>query len=120
MYSIPDTFILSHFHVDHYNRLLYASQHSSLRCFPIKEVYYPRIPEFKERGKFIVALFTMNLRIFGSETGVMEYDFLETIFKINGKMDFKYRPVSKGDIINIHGSISVSYTHLTLPTTERV
>ena len=101
----PDVFILSHFHVDHYNGLLYASinlhEYSSFR---IREVYYPRVPEFKERKKFIDALCTMNLRVFGSETGVMEYDFLKAISRVN-RISFKYKPLTKGDIININGSV---------------
>jgi len=48
-------------------------------------------------------LLAMNLRVFGSETGVMEYDFLRAISKIN-RNPFRYKPLSKGDIIDISGS----------------
>ena len=44
------------------------------------------------------------MRVFGSETGVMEYDFLRTISRIN-RIDFEYKPLSKGDIVNINGSV---------------
>lgn len=103
-FSSPDIFMLSHFHLDHYNGLMLAS---SMGYFPIpweiKEVYYPKIPEFPEKEKFMSFLFTMNLRVFGNETGIMEYDFLETIFRINRK-SFSYKSVSKGDVINIGGT----------------
>ena len=102
----PDVFILSHFHGDHYNGILYASS-SSEKYFRIKEVYFPRIPDFKDkqmRKAVMDAIFTMNMMIFGSETGVMEYDFLKAISKIN-EVPFKYKPLAKGDIININGSV---------------
>ena len=99
----PDVFILSHFHVDHYNGLLFASRHSPPYHWRIKEVYYPRLPEFREKEKFMDYLSAINLRIFGSETGIMEYDFLEAISRINVRT-FWYRPVSKGDIIDINGA----------------
>lgn len=101
----PDVFILSHFHIDHYNGLFYAFiNHPKSPAFRIREVYYPRIPEFKEKEKFVCYLFAINLRAFGSETGVMEYDFLRAISKIN-RMPFKCKPLSKGDVININSSV---------------
>jgi beta-lactamase superfamily II metal-dependent hydrolase len=102
----PDVFILSHFHIDHYNGLLLASKtHLRNRYYPlrVRKVYYPRIPEFREKEKFMIYLLAMNLRVFGSETGIMEYDFLRAISRINAG-PFYYKPVSKGDIININGS----------------
>ena len=100
----PDVFCLSHFHEDHYNGLLQAS--TNPQRFPklhIKEVYFPRIPEFKERKEFLKALFAMASRLFGDETGVMAYDLLRTIRRING-VPFTHRPVSKDDIIEVNGS----------------
>ncbi len=104
--STPDIFVLSHFHIDHYNGLLYASinRHRPLP-FRMREVYYPRIPEFREKEKFVCYLFAMNSRVFGSETGIMECDFLRTVSRINNGVPFRYRPLSKGDEINVNGSI---------------
>lgn len=104
--STPDIFVLSHFHIDHYNGLPYASinRHRFLP-FRIREVYYPRIPEFREKEKFVCYLFAMNSRVFGSETGSMEYDFLRTVLRINNGVPFKYRSLSKGDEISVNGSI---------------
>lgn len=99
-----DYFVLSHFHVDHYNGLLYASAHPVKDLpFGIREVYYPRIPEFRDSEKFFKCLITMNARVFGAETGVREYDLLRTIGRLN-KIPFRHRPLTKGDFININGS----------------
>ena len=101
-----DVFILSHFHVDHYNGLLYASVNRHVYYpFRVREVYYPRIPEFREKEKFLRYLFTMNLLVFGSETGLMAYDFLQTISRLNNSMPFWKRQLSKGDLIDVNGSI---------------
>jgi beta-lactamase superfamily II metal-dependent hydrolase len=98
----PDVFMLSHFHMDHYNGLMFASSKSSFpNTWRIKEAYYPKIPNFPEKNKFMTCLFTINLRVFGNETGIMEYDFLKAISRINRGRPFKYKPLSKGDVINI-------------------
>ncbi|MBT0160815.1 hypothetical protein G4O51_12620 [Candidatus Bathyarchaeota archaeon A05DMB-2] len=101
-----DTFILSHYHGDHYNGLLYAYvnryRYPPLR---IREVYHPRIPEFREKMKLLLYLFTMNLVVFGSETGVMAYDLLQTITRINNGVRPKHTPCSKGELIKISGSV---------------
>ncbi len=103
---LGNVFILSHFHIDHYNGLLYASYiNRSHNHSEIKEVYYPGLPEFTEKKDFMYSLFAMNLRSFGSETGIMEYDFLKAISKINSGHRFKYRAVFKDDIINIGDSV---------------
>ena len=100
-------FVLSHFHIDHYNGLLYASLAGGhrLRCpTVIKEVYYPRIPDFERSNDFLLYLLAMNLRVFGNETGVMECDFLKAVSRINRGQRFRFRPVSRGDVINTGGA----------------
>lgn len=61
----PDIFILSHFHIDHYNGLLLLSNNKHRRKyflpFEIREVYFPKIPEFRQKREFMEALFTINL-----------------------------------------------------------
>ena len=99
-----DYFILSHFHVDHYNGLLYASTYPPKNLpFRVREVYYPRIPKFRERKRFLHCMFAMNARVFGAETGVREYDFLKAIGRLS-RIPFRHRPLSKCDLINISGS----------------
>jgi len=100
-----DVFVLSHFHVDHYNGLLHASIGWKDWISPIRQVYYPRIPEFKEKEEFIADLCAMNLIIFGSETGVMEYDLLKAISRINRGQPFFHKAISKGEIIDVDSSI---------------
>lgn len=104
-FTSVDAFILSHFHKDHYNGLLYASANQHWRLpFRIEEAFFPRIPEFKEKKEFLKALFTMNLEIFGNETGIMEYDFLRAIKRINRGLKPKKKPRSQGEVIEIGGS----------------
>jgi hypothetical protein len=100
----PDVFVLSHFHIDHYNGLLQGSVRSGFP-FGITEVFFPRIPEFVGRSTFLEYLFAMNARVFGSETGIMEYDLLKAISRINEGQPFRSRSLSKGETINIGGSI---------------
>jgi len=100
-----DHFILSHFHVDHYNGLLFASTYPPKNLpFRVMDVFYPRIPAFRERKRFLHCLFAMNARVFGAETGVREYDFLKAIGRLN-EIPFRHRPLSKGDLINLSGSV---------------
>jgi hypothetical protein len=98
-------FILSHFHVDHYNGLLYISQNLRNSPFSTREVYFPRIPEFKDRGLFLNCLFSMNMRVFGQETGVRECDFLNCIKKINNGVRFGYDALYSGKTVEIGSSV---------------
>jgi ribonuclease BN (tRNA processing enzyme) len=104
----PDVFILSHFHVDHYNGLLMTSLDANYtdrpRQFDIKEVYYPGIPEFRDNVKLLDAFLTINFKVFGNETGLMEFDLLTAIRRINSTR-FRHRRVFAGDYIERAGSI---------------
>jgi ribonuclease BN (tRNA processing enzyme) len=104
----PNVFILSHFHYDHYNGLLYLNRNGVYsNILDLDNVYFPRIPELIYDGRdqsrvFMFALLTANSLIFSSETGIMEYDFLRCIQYLNSK-PFRYHPVSKGDTITYAG-----------------
>jgi len=106
---IPRIFILSHFHVDHYNGLLYALHKPkdiplpyivNINNLQIKEVYFPALPKFKKNREFLECLIAMNIRYFGSKSGLPVYDFLETMFRINHSEPFNYGGVFKGYKIN--------------------
>lgn len=105
----PDAFLLSHFHVDHYNGLLQAVDGCALRRIGpcnIKEVYYPRLPEFLGRDKFVAYMLTLALATrwtLGSATGVMQYELLQAIKKLNGGGPFTCRPVCAGQNITLDG-----------------
>lgn len=103
----PNRFILSHFHLDHYNGLLYHSKLTKPPTFPyfdFQKVYYPKIPEFPRKKEFIMELFSINIRVFGDSSGQIDYDFLEALRKINNH-DFEYMPLSQGDEVNVKGSV---------------
>lgn len=56
----PRRFILSYFHKDHYNGLLYNKIYPRYFPFDKRYVYYPIIPEFKRRDEFAKAIFCMK------------------------------------------------------------
>jgi ribonuclease BN (tRNA processing enzyme) len=97
-------FFLSHFHGDHYNGLIhalhFAPQHQP---YNLKCAYFPRLPKFEQSREFEICLWAINERLFGSGTGVREADFLNTLEKLNRTKLF-YRPLSKGETVNINGS----------------
>lgn len=99
----PETFVLSHFHADHYNGLFPHPTHQNLRLH-IRSVFFPRIPEFQERPRFARCLFAVNERVLGGVTGSMEMDFLNLLSRIN-RCPFSYRPLSAGDTFRISGSV---------------
>jgi hypothetical protein len=105
-FSDLNVFVLTHFHIDHYRGLLYYSNSPEpRRRFGISEVYYPRIPDFPEREEFFRALFTINLEVFGNETGIMSYDLVEAIKKITNRPWILQTGLSKGEQIRISGSV---------------
>jgi hypothetical protein len=113
-----DIFVLTHFHQDHYNGLLHlaSSLHRYKYRASIEQVYFPRIPDIiideKLRSKLKLvsdlnlgselarALLSMSMRVFGNKSGVMEFDFLESINQINEQSgNFHYKAVHQGDRI---------------------
>lgn len=104
MYIKEEVFILSHFHLDHYNGLLYAASKGD-KSFPITKVYYPIIPEFPESEMnkvFFHYLIALNIYIFGNITGLPAYDLLLTVNKITNKQYFIHDPVFTNKSIKIN------------------
>jgi len=107
-FGLPEVFILSHFHSDHYNglnRCLNKFRIGPGPIFNIKKVYYPRLPEFPQKKEFMKCMFSMNEYIMGNDTGIMEADFFKIIYELNGHHDFERIPLSMGDSMYINGSI---------------
>ena len=99
----PDTFILSHFHWDHYNGFLNAQKCRPYRYPAIKKVFFPRLPILKETRDLMLCMFALNRRFLGDKSGSMEFDFLQLLSSIN-KCNFSYSAVSQGDRILLSGS----------------
>lgn len=101
----PDVFILSHFHLDHYNGLFESDGFLPHRSYTasIQEVYFPRMPKFPQRESFLLSMLAMNRRVLGDATGSMEADFLRVISQLNCRPCF-YRALSEGDRVQVGGS----------------
>ena len=99
----PDIFILSHFHLDHYNGLLFYEKCRPFSHPNIKQVFFPKIPRKGETCKLLKCMFLMHIRVMGDLSGSQELDFLYILSRIN-KSPFTYRPVSQGDKLIIGGS----------------
>lgn len=99
----PEIFFLSHFHVDHYNGLFFPVHPYREPPITIHRVFFPRIPQFKQRTDFIRSMLSMNHRVMGDISGSMVADFLGLLSKLNFN-EFVYRSLSKGDEININGT----------------
>jgi hypothetical protein len=113
IFIAPHAFILSHFHTDHYNGLLTASLSSPDSLYgPLQtkgftpvffnpqfpmDVIIPSLPKFDSRKEFLLALYAAAARVFGAETGHMEYDFLRALQRIKDGCSMKLRRVHQGD-----------------------
>lgn len=87
----PDVFILSHFHGDHYNGLQAAESDSQ----NLNKVYYPRIPDFPDRDKFLLYNIAMTERVYGRRTGSLTADLLRNIKRIN-RRQFEFIELYQG------------------------
>jgi hypothetical protein len=55
------SFLLSHFHADHYNGIL--NGHHNHCHWDLENFYHPAMPAFTEARQFFMSLLTMNIRI---------------------------------------------------------
>lgn len=87
----PTTFVLSHFHFDHYKGLTYAAHEADIRDqFEFDKACYPRLPDFVDfwnKQQFARALEAANIRLalttFGDDSGLPSYDFLVALQQIS-------------------------------------
>ncbi len=102
----PDTFVLSHYHLDHYNGLVEAAALGSPR-FAIREVCFPRIPVLPGGlGKtYLRCALAMNeYLVLGNRSGSMAADLLHLLSRLN-RRPFSYRALAEGDEIKIDGEV---------------
>jgi len=99
----PEVFFLSHFHADHYNGLLHANHPRPWSWPAIQQVFYPRIPVFRERTTFLRCMLAMDHWLMGDTSGSMAADLLSVLSRIN-RRPFTYRSLSMGDTVTIGGS----------------
>jgi hypothetical protein len=106
--GFPNAFVLSHYHADHYNGLMNASQAKifqrswrGLSCVLLPGI--PEIPDLSEDEKlsFYLALFALNALKIGSETGHMDYDFLRALGRLSHRRNFAYRRLFQDDQFNL-------------------
>ena len=102
-YLRPEVFVLSHFHTDHYNGLLRAARTpGEFRLFrSLGVVLMAGLPDFPRKTDFYGALFAVNARVFGSESGHMEYDFRRTLYELSGNRRLEFARLFQGDHIFI-------------------
>jgi len=88
------SFLLSHFHADHYRGILNCRRH---HCYwDLENFYYPEMPSFSEAKHFYMCLWAMNIRI--SKNHPIQNTIFEYVRRLNiGPL--KFIPVSKGDVI---------------------
>ena len=99
----PSAFFLSHFHADHYNGLLQRNRRRPRSWPTIRQAFYPRIPEFRQRETFLLYMLAMDHWVMGDTSGSMAADFLSVLSRMN-HTSFTYRSLSIGDTVSIGGS----------------
>lgn len=89
-----DSFLLSHFHADHYSGILNCNYH---HChWDLDNFYLPRMPRFVESKNFFMCLLTMNIRI--SKKHPIQNSILDIVEKRLNRKPINFKAVSKGDI----------------------
>ena len=71
--GFPSSFVLSHYHADHYNGLVSASEKLEFQQSwrHLEKVYTPGLPIIPDRVNYYTALFSLNQYILGSRSGSM-------------------------------------------------
>ena len=101
-----ETFVLSHFHLDHYNGLFLKNIVPPF--FDLVYVYYQGIPMIVDKNgtnihtKFLSYLMAMNHYMLGDRSGLASADLINRLKRLSNK-SFSYAPLFKGDIFEHQG-----------------
>ena len=91
-YVDTETFVISHFHLDHYKGFNAVTNNS----LNFKKLIIPKLPKNKELAESMVAFMTIQLYFLGSETGNYEADLLR-IIRGKNQSDFDIERVKRDD-----------------------
>ena len=91
-YDCAETFVISHFHSDHYNNFTFCQNNS----LTIDKLIIPKLPDDTVIQDSMKAFMTIQLYYLGEKTGFYEYDLLNLIREKNQK-DFSVIRVCKND-----------------------
>jgi beta-lactamase superfamily II metal-dependent hydrolase len=86
-----DSFLLSHFHSDHYNGILYFDDTHN---WHIDKFYFPRMPKFADDRLFYFSLLAANIRL--NNNHPIQSSILNHVQSINRK-PISFIPLSQGE-----------------------
>jgi ribonuclease BN (tRNA processing enzyme) len=104
-----ETFVLSHFHEDHYNGLFLEDKYLQHHYFhSLQYVYYQGIPIIvDEHGnnihtQFLSYLMAMNHYMLGDQSGLASTDLISRLQQLS-QNTFQFAPLFKGDTFTYGG-----------------
>lgn len=89
-----DSFLLTHFHNDHYNGILKCNANNSL--WYLNNFYHPIMPKFQDNKLFFMYLLAMNIRV--TKNHPIQNTILGFVRKLN-RTPLNFIPIGTGDII---------------------
>lgn len=99
-----NTFVLSHFHKDHYDGLFLVDNHPHYyNLHSLEYVYYQGMPIIQDKNvkniqlKFLSYLMAMNHYMLGDKSGVASVDLISRLQQLSHKT-LKFAPLFKGDV----------------------
>ena len=99
-FTIPEIFILSHNHTDHYNGFVEAARRSALGVGGLRNIYYPGIPHFRRdpslRKELIQVLYCMTDYYLGEMSGLPDWDLRYWASKLSRGF-IQMTPLFRGD-----------------------